>query len=88
VPTGKLYPVTVTEAARALNVNTPDYVYRLIRCGVLAARKVDGPNGPRWDIDPESVEQRKLRVALKASSKLNAQAERGRRMAEAEAMFA
>jgi excisionase family DNA binding protein len=75
--------VTVAETAKAPNLASPDFVYRLIRAGGLHARKVGGT----WHIDAESVEERKRRVALKRSSGSNLAAERERRMAEAEALF-
>jgi hypothetical protein len=76
--------MTVDEATRALNLESPDFVYRLLRARVLKGRKVEG----RWNIDPDSVAERKRRVAAKASSKSNAAAERARRMEEAEGIFA
>jgi excisionase family DNA binding protein len=76
--------VTVTETARALNVTAEDYIYRLIRTGALRAHKV----GSKWDIDPLSVEERKTRVAMKRSSTSNVAAERAKRIAEAEGLFA
>jgi excisionase family DNA binding protein len=76
--------VTVAEAAKALNLASPDFVYRLIRTGGLQARKAGGV----WVIDPLSIEERKRRVAAKRSSRSNIAAERGHRMAEAEELFA
>lgn len=76
--------MTVAETCRALNIETEDFVYRLIRVGALSARKVNG----KWDVDPVSVETRKRRVAVKRSSRSNDEAERARRLAEAEALFA
>jgi exopolyphosphatase/pppGpp-phosphohydrolase len=74
----------VTKAIRELNLESSDVVYRLLRSGVLRGRKVDG----RWEIDADSVEERKRRVAFKRSSKSNAAAERAKRIAEVETMFA
>jgi excisionase family DNA binding protein len=75
--------MTVTEATRALNLQTADVVYRLLRIGKLKGTKIGGT----WDIDADSVEQRKRSVALKRSSRSNTQAERARRVAEAEGLF-
>lgn len=76
--------MTVAETARALNIGTEDLIYRYLRTGVLRGHKVNG----KWEVDPVSVEERKRAVALKRSSRSNAAAERARRMAEAEALFA
>jgi len=76
--------VTVPEAARALNVENEDYIYRLCRTGALVARKVEGV----WDIDPDSVELRRLRIAHKRSSTVHRHDERKRRRAEAAARYA
>jgi hypothetical protein len=80
--------VTVTEAARALNIDTEDFVYRLLRTGALKASKVHG----RWDVDPASVEERRRRIERKRSSKSHRETEaaeaRSRRHAEAAARFA
>lgn len=76
--------MTVAATARALNIETEDLIYRYLRTGVLRGHKVNG----KWEVDADSVEQRKRRVALKRSSRANAAAERGRRMADAEALFA
>jgi hypothetical protein len=75
--------MTVTETARELNIATEDLIYRYLRCGVLRGRKVRG----RWEVDADSVAERKRRVALKRSSSSNTQAERARRVAEVEGMF-
>jgi hypothetical protein len=45
----------------ALNITQLDYLYRLIRDGILKARKVEG----RWRIDAASVAERKRRAELK-----------------------
>jgi len=71
-------------AAKLLNIEQVDYVYRLCRSGALSGRKVNG----RWVIDPASVDKRKRRVAVKRSSKSNAAAERDRRREAARAAFA
>jgi hypothetical protein len=76
--------MTIAETARALSVESEDYIYRLLRTGALAGRKVDG----RWDVDEASVRARAQRVALKRSSKLSAAAERDRRREAARAAFA
>jgi hypothetical protein len=76
--------VTVAETARELNIGTEDLIYRYLRCGVLRGRKV----GRRWEVDPDSVAERKRRVELKRSSSSNTQAERARRIAEVEGLFA
>jgi len=76
--------LTVTEAAKRLNLDGPDVVYRLLRLGRLNGEKV----GKTWRIDAASVEDRRARVALKKSSKVNPEAERERRREEARAMFA
>lgn len=76
--------MTVSEAVQALNLNGPDMVYRMLRCGVLRGEKV----GLVWKIDAASVEQRRHRVALKRSSKVNAEAERKARREAARAAFA
>ncbi len=75
--------MTVNEAARALNLNGPEVVYRLLRVGVLRGRKVNGV----WDVDEASIEERIRRVGLKRSSRSNLAAERTRRREEARAVF-
>ena len=82
-PTSKLVLMTVAEAAIELNLETADIVYRLLRVGKLRGTK----RGKTWDVDADSVAERKRSVELKRSSRSNAQAERARRVAEVEAMF-
>lgn len=76
--------LTVTEAAKRLNLEGPDVVYRLLRLGRLKGEKV----GKVWRIDAVSIEERRRRIALKRSSKVNAEAERERRREAARAAFA
>ena len=75
--------MTVTEAQRALNLDHPDVVYRLLRAGVLRGEKI----GRVWRVDEQSVHDRQRRVAAKRSSKLNRDAERDRRKAEGRALY-
>lgn len=75
--------MTVTEAQRALNLDHPDVVYRLLRAGVLRGEKI----GRVWVVDDESVRERQRKVAAKRSSKLNRQAERDRRRAAGRALY-
>jgi excisionase family DNA binding protein len=82
--TGTFVLMTVTEAARALNLETADVVYRLLRTGKLRGSKIGGA----WNIDPASVAERKRSVSSKRSSRSNATAERERRRAEARERFA
>jgi hypothetical protein len=82
-PTSKLVLMTVAEAAIELNLETADVVYRLLRFGKLRGTK----RGKTWDVDADSVAERKRSVELKRSSRSNAQAERARRVAQVEAMF-
>jgi excisionase family DNA binding protein len=76
--------LTPDEAARALNVEHVDYIYRLGRTGALRAVK----DGSRWRIDAESVRQRAVTVARKRSSKSHVTTQRAEARARAEAMFA
>jgi excisionase family DNA binding protein len=76
--------VTVNEATRALRLSDQDYVYRLLRSGALRGRRV----GRCWVVDDDSVRERIRKLEHKRSSRSNAQAERTRRMVEAEAAFA
>jgi hypothetical protein len=75
--------VTVPEAARALNVENEDYIYRLCRTGAPAATKVEGV----WNIDPDSVELRRLRIAHKRSSTVHRHDQRQQRRAVAAARY-
>jgi hypothetical protein len=56
--------VTVAEATRALDVRTTDFVYRIVRSGVLRSTRIDG----RIDIDPASVDEYLERRALRTAS--------------------
>jgi hypothetical protein len=70
-------------AAAALGLADENYVYRLCRSGRLVATKVNGV----WNIDPDSVELRRLRLAHKRSSAVNAHDARQQRRAEAAARY-
>lgn len=75
--------MTVQEAADVLNVTELAHIYRLLSRGVLRGRKENG----RWLLDADSVHERARRVALKRSSKLNADAQRAARLREAGELF-
>ena len=56
--------MNVEEAADALGLTTTSSIYDRLADGRLTGRKRPDPNNPRtkrWDIDPESVEQERLR---------------------------
>ena len=67
----------------ALGLADENYVHRLCRSGALVARKVVRV----WDIDPESVEYRRFRVAHKQSAAIHRAEQRSERRAEASARF-
>ena len=67
----------------ALGLADENYVHRPCRSGALVARKV----GRVWDIDPESVEYRRFRVAHKQSAAIHRAEQRSERRAEASARF-
>jgi hypothetical protein len=75
--------VTVTEAARALGLQDENYIHRLCRGGQLRAMKV----GRVWDIDPESVEFRRFRIAHKRSAAVHRAEQLAERRAVASARF-
>jgi excisionase family DNA binding protein len=72
-----------SDAARALNVEHVDYIYRLVRTGALRATKIGG----RWDIDEASVQERKRRVAKKRSSRSHVATKREETRGRVEGMF-
>lgn len=76
--------VNVSETARALGVQEEDYIYRLCRTGALVATKDNGV----WNIDPDSVELRRLRIAHKRSSTVHRAEARQTRRTEAAARYA
>jgi hypothetical protein len=76
--------LTVTETMRELNLTGPEVIYRLLRSGALKGQRV----GRVWEIDPESVAQRKRAISVKRSSRLNAAAERERKKSEHAARYA
>ena len=57
--------LSTTEAARELGLTSPDYLLRLIRCGVIRAERV----GRAYRIERREIELRKARTAGKRSSK-------------------
>ena len=71
------------KAAAALGLQDENYVHRLCRGGQLRAVKV----GRMWDIDPESVEYRRFRIAHKRSAAVHRAEQRAERRAEASARF-
>lgn len=75
--------MTAAEAARTLGLSDVNYVQRLLRSGSLAGRR----DGRVWIVDAESVERRRLRMAQRAGSRVNAAAERERRKREVAARF-
>lgn len=76
--------VTVSEAQAQLNIASPDFIYRLLRAGVLKGEKA----GRVWVVDDESVAARRQAVEAKRSSKSNRAAELERRKAEGRARYA
>ena len=84
MPTANFVLVTVTEAQAALNVSSPDFIYRLLRAGVLNGEKI----GRVWVVDDESVAARRRAVEAKRSSKSNRAAVLERRKAEGRARYA
>ncbi len=67
----------------ALGLADENYVHRLCRSGALVARKI----GRMWEIDPDSVELRRLRLERKRSSAIHRHEDRQRRRAEAAARY-
>jgi hypothetical protein len=68
-PTSYVGLVTVTGAARALNLADENYFHGLCRADALVATEV----GRVWNIDPDSVELRRLRLERKRSSAVHRQ---------------